>query len=100
MHHLLEYINQDIKKEIKQRRGLNSTLTEYWSKRNPTGKVTFNAQLSNDTRGLTLDLNLQLLPYCVYASNISLGVGLEYISNTPTSWDMVAVCSNLMDLLL
>ena len=38
MHHLPEHINQDIKKEIQQRKGLNSNKTEYQSRRNPKGK--------------------------------------------------------------
>ena len=38
MHHLPEYINQDIKRRLSIDKDSTVNKTEYWSKRNPTGK--------------------------------------------------------------
>ena len=38
MHHLLEHLNQDIKKRLSKDKDSTVNKTEYRSKRNPTGK--------------------------------------------------------------
>ena len=38
MHHLLEHINQDIKRRYSKEKDSTVNKTEYWSKRNPTVK--------------------------------------------------------------
>ena len=38
MHHLLEHINQYIKRKLSKDKDLTVHKTEYWSKRNSTGK--------------------------------------------------------------
>ena len=38
MHHLLEHINQDIKRKSSKDKDSTVNMTEYRSKRNPTGK--------------------------------------------------------------
>ena len=40
MHHLLEHINQDIKRRYSKDKDSTVNKTEYWSKRNPKGKHT------------------------------------------------------------